>query len=80
MSYPPPTELLYFPASALPTDPASRFADLFLTRARWKADEITPFLVDIVVDNKDRDKLLLKYARTITDAEGVWYTTRAKIQ
>lgn len=69
----------YFPASELPNDPATRFADLFLTRPRWKADEISPFLSDIVVDNKERDKLLLKYARAITDKDGVWYTARAKM-
>jgi len=80
LSNPPATELVYFPASALPADPAARFADLFLTRSRWKADEIVPFLADIVVDNKDRDRVLLKYARVITDAEGVWYTARAKLQ
>ncbi|KAI0081308.1 hypothetical protein K474DRAFT_1768752 [Panus rudis PR-1116 ss-1] len=67
----------YFPSSALPTDPAARFTDLFLTRPRWKADEITPFLEDIVVDKKERDKYLLKYARAITDSEGIWYTARA---
>lgn len=70
--------LTYFPASDLPSDPAGRFADLFLTRARWKAEEISPFLSDIVVDNKERDKLLLKYARGITDSQGIWYTARAK--
>lgn len=69
----------YFPASELPNDPPARFADLFLTRQRWKADDISPFLADIVVDNKERDKLLLKYARAITDKDGVWYTARAKM-
>ncbi|KAH8093963.1 sister chromatid cohesion protein Dcc1 [Cristinia sonorae] len=74
-----PTPLLsYFPSSSLPTDPFARFADLFLTRSRWKADDISPFLMDICVDNKERDKLLLKYARAITDKDGVWYTARAK--
>ncbi|KIP11526.1 hypothetical protein PHLGIDRAFT_99307 [Phlebiopsis gigantea 11061_1 CR5-6] len=73
-----PPLLTYFPASDLPSDPAGRFADLFLTRARWKAEEISPFLSDIVVDNKERDKLLLKYARGITDSQGIWYTARAK--
>lgn len=79
MSHPPLSELVYFPASGLPVDPASRFADLFLTRSRWKADEIAPFLIDIVVDNKERDKLLLKFARAVTDTDGVWYTARAKL-
>lgn len=74
---PPTIELNYFPSSALPTDPVARFGDLFLTRQRWKADEISPFLEDIVVNNKERDKLLLKYARAVTDKDGVWYTARA---
>ena len=70
--------LVYFPSSALPSEPAARFTDLFLTRQRWKAEEIAPFLSDIVLDHKERDKLLLKYARAVTDSEGVWYTARAK--
>ncbi|KAI0315138.1 sister chromatid cohesion protein Dcc1 [Amylostereum chailletii] len=70
--------LTYFPRSALPTDPSTRFTDLFLTRARWKAADISPFLDDIAVSVKERDKLLLKYARALTDAEGVWYTARAR--
>ncbi|TFY56171.1 hypothetical protein EVJ58_g7805 [Rhodofomes roseus] len=75
---PPVVVLTYFPSSQLPIDPAARFTDLFLTRPRWKADEIAPFLADIVVDAKERDKFLLKYTRALTDAEGVWYTARAK--
>ncbi|EMD37633.1 hypothetical protein CERSUDRAFT_154374 [Gelatoporia subvermispora B] len=71
-------QLKYFPASALPIEPAARFSDLFLTRDRWKADDLTPFLADIAVDSKERDKLLLKHARALTDAEGVWYTARVK--
>ena len=53
--------------------------ELVDTESRWKAEEISPFLTDIVVDNKERDKLLLKYARAVTDSEGVWYTARAKL-
>ncbi|KAJ7094684.1 sister chromatid cohesion protein Dcc1 [Mycena belliarum] len=68
--------LTYFPCSALPIDPASRFVDLFLTRPRWKADEIVPFLSDIAVNTKDRDKLLLKYTRATTDSHGLWYTKK----
>ncbi|KAJ3537045.1 hypothetical protein NM688_g6747 [Phlebia brevispora] len=75
----PPVPLLtYFPASALPVDPAQRFGDLFLTRPRWKAEDIAPFLTDIAFDHKERDRLLLKFARAVTDSEGVWYTARAK--
>jgi len=82
-SFPPTDEipirfLTYFPASTLPVDPAPRFADLFLTRSHWRGDEIAPFLSDIAVDSKERDKLLLKFARATTDSQGVWYTARAQ--
>jgi len=72
------TSLKYFPASALPVDPAARFAELFLTRPKWHADEIAPFLSDIAVNSKERDKLLLKYCRAISNTEGVMYTARAQ--
>ncbi|KAG8936796.1 hypothetical protein FRC03_007606 [Tulasnella sp. 419] len=68
----------YFPASQLPINPSQRFADLFLTRKSWRAEELEPFLRDIAVDKKERDKLLIKFTRTITDANGVVrYTARA---
>jgi sister chromatid cohesion protein DCC1 len=72
------TLISYFPCMGLPTDPAMRFADLFLTRERWKAEHIKPYLSDIAVDTKDLDKLLLKYARALTDKDGSWYTARAQ--
>lgn len=78
MSVPPKTLLTYFPSSELPVDPGARFSELFLARSRWKADEIVLFLSDISVDSKERDKLLLKHARAITNSEGIWYTARAK--
>jgi sister chromatid cohesion protein DCC1 len=63
------------------TDPALHFADLFqvLTRERWKAEHINPYLSDIAVNTKDLDELLLKYARALTDKDGSWYyTARAR--
>ena len=78
LATPPRTLLTYFPSSELPVDPGARFAELFLARPRWKADEIAPFLADIAVDTKERDKLLLKHARAVTDPQGIWYTARAK--
>ncbi|KAF8558056.1 hypothetical protein OG21DRAFT_1504749 [Imleria badia] len=68
--------LSYLAASTLPTDPAACFAELFLTRPRWKSDEIEPFLSDVAVNSKERDRLLLKYARAMTTPEGTWYTAR----
>jgi sister chromatid cohesion protein DCC1 len=70
--------LKYFPASDLPVDPAARFSDLFLTRKKWKGEDISPFLSDIAVNSKERDKLLLKYCRTVTESGGVRYTARAQ--
>ena len=55
-----------------------RLVDLFLTRERWKAEDIKLYLSDIAVDTKDLDKLLLKYARALTDKNGSWYTPRAR--
>lgn len=69
-------ELRFFPSTALPADPAARFADLFLTRPRWSAEDIVPFLKSIAVDTKERDKLLLKYGRPVTENGTVWYTAR----
>ena len=72
------TSLKYFPASMLPVDPAARFSDLFLTRSKWKVEDISPFLSDIAVNSKERDKLLLKYCRAVTDPDGIRYTARAQ--
>jgi len=55
-----------------------RFADLFLTRKPWRAEDIKPYLSDIAVDTKDLDKLLLKYARALMDNDGSRYTARAR--
>jgi len=70
----PKTLLTYFPSSTLPLDPAHRFSDLFLTRPKWLAADIAPFLTDCAVDEKERDKLLLKYARNV--AEGARFIIR----
>ena len=72
------TAFKYFPASDLPVDPAARFSDLFLTRPRWKGEELAPFLTDIAVNSKERDKLLLKYCRAVNDGQGIRYTARAQ--
>lgn len=74
----PETSLKYFPASMLPMDPAARFSDLFLTRSKWKVEDLSPFLSDIAVNSKERDKLLLKYCRAVTDSQGIRYTARAQ--
>ncbi|KAF7971813.1 hypothetical protein HWV62_19903 [Athelia sp. TMB] len=77
-SFDPSPALTYFPASELPLEHPARFADLFLMRSRWRGPEIAPFLTDCAVDSKERDKLLLKYARATTENKEVFYTARAK--
>jgi sister chromatid cohesion protein DCC1 len=69
--------LTYFPASTLPTDPGARFGALFAVRAKWSANDIEPFLSDIAVNGKERDKLLLKFCRTVREDGKVLYTARA---
>ncbi|KAH7108218.1 sister chromatid cohesion protein Dcc1 [Auriculariales sp. MPI-PUGE-AT-0066] len=72
-------ELVYLPRSSLPTDPGLLFNDLFLVKPRWQVDELAPFLRDVAVDSKARDKLVLKWCRTTTDGQGInWLTLRAK--
>ncbi|KAF9519152.1 hypothetical protein BS47DRAFT_1288725 [Hydnum rufescens UP504] len=76
----PSATLQYFPSSSLPLDAAARFADLFLTRPKWRADTITPFLQGIAFDTKQIDKLLLKFCRMTKDETGVvWYTARVQV-
>lgn len=70
--------LTYLPASTLPAEPAARFANLFLARPRWTGEDISPFLEDIAVNAKERDKLLLKYCRTVTDSGSIWYMARTQ--
>ncbi|EIN11786.1 hypothetical protein PUNSTDRAFT_131939 [Punctularia strigosozonata HHB-11173 SS5] len=72
------TSISYFPSAELPMDHAARFGSLFLARSRWKAGEIAPFLSDIAIDPKERDKLLLKYARANQDGDGIWYSARSQ--
>jgi sister chromatid cohesion protein DCC1 len=71
--------LRYFSAISLPTDPVARFGDLFLTRPRWRQEDIIPFIEGITVDSKDRDRLLIKFTRSTKDKDGtVWLTATFK--
>ncbi|KIJ49401.1 hypothetical protein M422DRAFT_161356 [Sphaerobolus stellatus SS14] len=74
----PSTHIVYFPVSTLSTSTHLLFADLFLTRPKWRADDIAPFLGGVALNKQEREKLLMKHARAITDPNGVvWYTGRA---
>ncbi|KAN0109286.1 hypothetical protein V8E52_009470 [Russula decolorans] len=49
------------------------FMTKWVTRERWKAEDIKPYMSDIAVDTKDLDKLLLKDARALMDKDSSWY-------
>ena len=68
----------YFPLHTLPLQPAIRFADLFLTRARWRPDDMIPFLKGLYRDgdSKERDKLVTKFVRVVKEKEGTWWYPR----
>jgi sister chromatid cohesion protein DCC1 len=71
-----------FSVTTLPTDPAARFTDLFLTRSRWRPEEMQPFLKGLTPegDRKAMDKLVVKYVRVVKESgrEGsmVWWHAR----
>lgn len=61
----------------MPTAAVERFADLFLAQSRWKKADIMPFLNDIALDEKESEKLLMKFTRATAEPDGtVWYTSR----
>ncbi|WRT67975.1 uncharacterized protein IL334_004949 [Kwoniella shivajii] len=79
LSFISPSPLIsHFPISQLPLQPATRFADLFLTRPKWKPEEIIPFLKGLTRDGdiKSRDKLVQKFVRVVKEKEGVWWYPR----
>ncbi|TKY85591.1 hypothetical protein EX895_005753 [Sporisorium graminicola] len=63
--YPNPAsvKIQFFSMHELPTDPAARFQDLFLTRPSWLAADLLPFINDLALNDKKKDALLLKFTR-----------------
>ncbi|OXB33805.1 hypothetical protein LQV05_002313 [Cryptococcus neoformans] len=79
LSFTSPSPLLsYFPLASLPLQPAERFAELFLTRQRWRPEEMAPFLRGLTRDgdNKGRDKLVAKFVRIVKEKDGTWWYPR----
>lgn len=68
----------YFPVHALPLHTATRFADLFLTRQRWRPDDMVPYLQGLYPagDTKARDKLVAKFIRVVKGRDGTWWHAR----
>ncbi|KAK4685625.1 sister chromatid cohesion protein DCC1, partial [Tremellales sp. Uapishka_1] len=68
-----------FPSSTLPLHPPTRFADLFLTRPRWRPEDMSPFLKGLTRDGdqKGRDKLVVKFVRVVKEKDGgIWWYPR----
>lgn len=70
-SSPTPT-IQYYPPSLLSPDPATRFAELFAVRPKWREVDMVPFLDDLVGgEKKERDKLVMKFVRKVKVDVGV---------
>lgn len=68
----------HFPLHGLPSHAATRFTDLFLTRNRWRPDDMEPFLRGLFPegDKKARDKLVAKFVRVVKEKDGSWWYPR----
>lgn len=56
-------KIQFYSRLELPTEPAARFQDLFLTRPAWVAADLLPFINDLALNDKKKDSLLLKFTR-----------------
>jgi len=65
-----PPVIWHFSEHDLPDSPAERFTMLFKTRPRWKEEDITPYLVNVLGPNQKLSSLFLKYARSSKDENG----------
>ena len=66
------------PAGALPKAPRARFAALFAVKPKWAADELAPYLADVVSGAQTAEALLLAHCRCTqaSDADAKVYTRR----
>lgn len=64
--------LRHFPAAALPTDPAARFAALFAARPRWELPDLEPYLADLQVCISGNYKSLQGFTRPDQSLSGSW--------
>jgi sister chromatid cohesion protein DCC1 len=53
------------PTHTLPLEPAARFAHLFALRQKWRPEDMIPFLDPITVNEKERERWVLKHARKV---------------
>eukprot|EP00891_Asterochloris_glomerata_P003740 jgi/Astpho2/3740/e_gw1.00060.39.1_t len=72
------TTVVHFPVSAMPCQPAARFAMLFERQPRWQWEHLKPYLKGLQAPGLSAEALLLKYARkSQTDpSASMFYTAR----
>jgi sister chromatid cohesion protein DCC1 len=66
----------------LSTDPATRFGDLFLTRPKWRPEDMKPFLHGLTPDGdqKGMDRMIVKFVRVVKESNGgVWWHPRRSV-
>ncbi|XP_029199227.2 sister chromatid cohesion protein DCC1-like [Acropora millepora] len=66
-----PPVIWHFSASDLPDDPVLRFMKLFKVQPKWTFNEIQPYIQDLAAPGQSLNALLMKFARSSTDATGV---------
>lgn len=58
-----PDQIRYINKNTLPSDPQSRFKNLFLLQQNWLIDDIIPFITDLNTKNFKPSAFIMKYAR-----------------
>lgn len=70
--------IYYFPVNQLSTEPPQRFAALFSEKPLWSLEEIEAFLDDLAPTKKEKETLLLKFARAHKNQNTTLYGSRIK--
>lgn len=70
--------IYYFPVNQLSTEPPQRFAALFSEKPLWSLEEIEAFLDDLAPTKKEKETLLLKFARAHRNQNTTLYGSRIK--
>ncbi|CAO3612565.1 unnamed protein product [Mucor hiemalis] len=70
--------IYYFPVNQLSTEPPQRFAALFSEKPLWSLEEIEAFLDDLAPSKKEKETLLLKFARAHRTQNTTLYGSRIK--
>lgn len=82
----PEDQLRFFPADALPTKPAERFAAIFAARPRWAAADIAAYLEGMQVNDllfarcRSRMHILAFLARLQWAAREYWHTPGGQLR